>query len=125
MKNKLMLGLWRYMLSVPPFLWEKQIAKAKEKFAAHLAFMSAEHREVHHFVVRELPRLGRPLAPDAIALALHLPVPRVIAILDDLEEHLTFLFRNNQGEVAWAYPVTVEKTPHRVTFHAGERLYAA
>ncbi|MFH0998465.1 MAG: hypothetical protein V1844_23665 [Pseudomonadota bacterium] len=29
MKNKLMMGLWRYMLGVPPFMWEKQIAKGK------------------------------------------------------------------------------------------------
>jgi hypothetical protein len=25
----------------------------------------------------------------------------------------------------WAYPVTVDKTPHRITFNTGEKLYAA
>jgi hypothetical protein len=49
----------------------------------------------------------------------------VNAILDDLEKHMTFLFRNQAGEVVWAYPVTVEKTPHRVTFDTGETIYAA
>ena len=55
MKNKVTLGLWRYMLKVPPSLWKKQILKMKKKFEAENIFMSREHRMVHHFVVRELP----------------------------------------------------------------------
>lgn len=125
MKNKLMMGLWRYMLSVPPFLWEKQIAKGKKKYSDHLAFMSEEHRLVHHFSVRELPIAGKPLSPEFISTALNIPIERIIAILDDLESHMTFIFRNAQGDIEWAYPVTVEKTPHHVTFHTGEQLYAA
>jgi hypothetical protein len=38
---------------------------------------------------------------------------------------MTFLFRNPMGEVAWAYPVTAEPTPHHVTFSTGERTFAA
>jgi len=125
MKNKLMMGLWRYMLNVPPFLWEKEIAKGKKGFEEHLAFMSEEHRLVHHFAVRELPVAGKPLSPEFISKALNIPIGRIIAILDDLELHMTFIFRNAQGEIKWAYPVTVEKTPHQVTFHTGEQLYAA
>ena len=125
MNNNLMLGLWRYMLNVPEFLWEKQSAKKKKSFSAHLGFMTGEHRLIHHFVVRELPFAGKPLSPEFIANAVNLPTERVIAILEDLEAHMTFLFRNARGEVTWAYPVTVEKTPHEVTFHTGEQLYAA
>jgi len=125
MKNKLMMGLWKYMINVPPFLWEKQIAQGKKKYAEHLAFMSGEHRLVHHFVVRELPLAAKPLSPEFIANALNIPMQRVISILDDLESHMTFIFRNADGSVEWAYPVTVEKTPHRVTFLTGETLYAA
>jgi hypothetical protein len=120
-----MMGFWRLMLNVPPFLWEKQIFKAKKKFKTELEFMSEDHRAVHHFVVRELPYVGKPLSPDFVADKLDLPVGRVTAILEDLERHMTFLFRNKQGEVAWAYPVTVEKTPHHLTFNTGEQLYAA
>jgi hypothetical protein len=120
-----MMGLWRYMLSVPPFLWEKQIAEGKKKFAAHLSFMSEEHRLIHHFVVRELPFAGKPLSPEFISKAVNIPLQRVITILDDLESHMTFIFRNAQGEIEWAYPVTVAETPHQVTFHSGEQLYAA
>ncbi len=124
-KNKLMMGLWRYIIGIPSFLWERQIEKAKRDYAAHLAFMTSEHRIVHHFTVRELPRAGEPLSPEFIAESLDLPVNRVKGILDDLESHMTFIFRDAKGHVHWAYPVTTEKTPHRVTFHTGENLYAA
>jgi len=55
MNNRIMLGMWRYMLNVPPFFMEKQQAKGKAKIIANLGFMTAEHRLVHHFAVRRLP----------------------------------------------------------------------
>jgi len=125
MKNKIMLGMWRYMLNVPPFLLERERAKGKARIAANLAFMTAEHRRVHHFVVRELPGLDQPLLPGSIAGALNLPLEKINRILCDLEEHMTFLFRNGEGNVVWAYPVTLERTPHHVTFDTGEQIYAA
>ncbi|PKN34255.1 MAG: hypothetical protein CVU61_08720 [Deltaproteobacteria bacterium HGW-Deltaproteobacteria-19] len=124
-KNRLMMGLWRFVIDVPPFLWKKKLPEAVRKYEAHRGFMTREHNAVHHFVVRELPRLGRPMPPGHIADSLSLPLGTVNAILDDLEKHMTFLFRNQAGEVVWAYPVTVEKTPHRVTFDTGETIYAA
>ncbi|MFH1981877.1 MAG: hypothetical protein ABIL58_08530 [Pseudomonadota bacterium] len=125
MSNKLMAGLWKFMIGVPPVLWEKQIEKGKQKIGRNLRFMTAGHRRVHHFVVRELPRYGRPVTPDDIAGALDLSRETVISILDDLQRHMTFLFRNPGGAVTWAYPVTVEKTPHRIDFDTGESIHAA
>jgi hypothetical protein len=125
MKNKLMIGFWRYMINLPSQVWEKEISKAKRKFEAELGFMSDEHRLVHHFVVKELPYAGEPLSPEVVANKLNLPISQVNAILDDLEKHMTFLFRDNHHRVVWAYPVTVDKTPHHVTFDTGEELYAA
>lgn len=125
MGNRLLTGIWRTMVGVPPSLWEKQIEKSSHKVKKSLGFMSPDHRRVHHFVVRELPRLGRPIPADMVARELALSGEQTVAILNDLEEHLTFLCRNGQGQVVWAYPVTVEKTPHRITFDSGERLYAA
>ncbi len=90
-----------------------------------LDFMSESHHRVRNFVVSELPQAGAALPPAVIAARLDLPLEQVTHILDDLEKHLVFLFRNPQGEVAWAYPVTVEPTPHRVTFSSGEKIYAA
>jgi len=120
-----MAGVWRYMLGVPPFLWEKQIEKAVHKVKRSTAFMSQEHRSVHHFVVREMPRLGKPVPPELVARELGLTAERTTEILTDLERSLTFLYRNSEGHVLWAYPVTVEQTPHAVSFSSGEQLYAA
>jgi hypothetical protein len=127
MKDRIMLGLWKYMLSVPSFIMnmEKQLAREKLRYEAAMGFMTDEHRLVQHFAVRELPRAGKPLSPALIAEKLGLPPDRILFILNDLEKHMTFLFRNKQGEVTWAYPVTVDITPHHLTFSTGEQVYAA
>ncbi len=105
--------------------WKNGITNASQNIKGRLSFMSDEHHLVRNFVVKELPRVGKPLSPEFISEKLNLPVDRVNAILDELEKHLTFLFRNGQGAVAWAYPVTVDSTPHHVTFGTGEQVYAA
>ena len=125
MSNKLMLGLWRYIIKVPPFLWQKQVAKGKRRYEKVHGSLTEECRVIHHFVVRELPYAGKPLSPELISDKLGFAPDRVTAALDHLEKRMTFLYRNINGEVAWAYPVTVDKTPHRVTFNTGEQLYAA
>jgi hypothetical protein len=122
MKNALLLGVWRIMISVPPELWQKQLAKETQ---SDLAFMTPDHQLVRDFVVREMPRLNQPIPPETIALAVHLPLERVRALLDELKRAKTFLFRNTAGAVTWAYPVTIDQTPHQVTFSSGEKLYAA
>ncbi len=87
-------------------------------------FMTPAHHAVRNFVVRELPRnQGRPLDPVQIARSLHLP--DVPALLDDLEKHLFFLVRNRSGQVSWAFPVTSDRTPHRLRFGTGERIFGA
>jgi hypothetical protein len=120
MKDKLLLGVSRYLLPIPRFIWQRQV-----RGDARLDFMSVDHHRVRDFVVMEIPKAGKPLSPDSIAQALGLPLDRLSAILDDLELHLTFLFRNPQGDVEWAYPVTAACTPHHVAFSSGERIDAA
>ncbi len=120
MKNSLLLGLSRYMLPIPRFIWQRQV-----RGDANLAFMSHDHHRVRDFVVTEIPKAGKTLSPDRIAQALNLPADRLSLILDDLEKHMTFLFRNPQGEVEWAYPVTAACTPHHIAFSTGERIDAA
>ena len=87
--------------------------------------MIAEHHLVRYFVVRTLPRVGKPIPPETIAARLKLPLRRVNSILTELEERLFFLVRNESGHVSWAYPVTTTTTPHRLSFSTGERIYAA
>ena len=125
MNNNLLLGLFRCVLPVPRPLWQMQVSRNARHLDGGLAFMSAEHHLIRNFVVRELPRVGKPLSPDSIAQNLNLPISQVETILDDLEKHMTFLFRNEQGAVTWAYPVTVDRTPHHLTLSTGEQVYAA
>ncbi len=125
MDNKLLLGLWRAMIPLPRALWQKVIFQEVHKVEKKLDFITPEHRAVHHFVVREIPRVGGPLSPEFVAQEVGLPVERVNGILGELEAHMTFLFRNEQGAVTWAYPVTADETPHHVTFGTGEQVHAA
>jgi hypothetical protein len=124
MTDRLLLGLGRHLIPIPRMLWRRMIEANGRKARASLEFMSQDHHRVRDFVVTELPRVGAPLTPETIAATLMLPVPRVTTLLDDLERHLTFLFRNDQGAVTWAYPVTVETTPHRARFRTGEEAYS-
>ena len=125
MKNHIFLGIWRFMLPVSAEALHRHVAEDEQEEVAELAFMTADHHRVRNFVVSELPKAGAPLPPELIASRLDLPVEGVVTLLDDLEKHMTFLFRNPQGAVEWAYPVTVAQTPHKVTFSSGEKLYAA
>ena len=125
MKDKLLLGLGRSMLPLPRLLWRSLLKAKSKKVGAGLGFMTEHHHRVRDHVVTELPRAGVPLPPDSIAEKLRLPVSRAQEILRELERNLKFLYRDERGRVAWAYPATVEETPHRVRFSTGERGYAA
>ncbi|UCF30469.1 MAG: hypothetical protein JSV26_10510 [bacterium] len=125
MKEKIRRGFWKHLLPLPGSLLEKGADRARKAIKTELAFMTEEHRRVHHFVVGQLPAVCEPMAPVLIAEGVDLPVERVVTILDELEERMTFLFRNREGSVVWAYPVTVEATPHHLTFSTGELIYAA
>jgi hypothetical protein len=120
LRDSLLLGVWRYLVPIPRPVWQSQV-----RGDADLDFMTEAHHRVRDFVVLELPRAGEPLSLEFIARELDLPPSQVAGILDDLERHMTFLFRNEQGAVAWAYPVTVDRTPHHITFSSGEQVYAA
>ncbi len=125
MDNTLLKGVWKYLMPVPPFLWKRKIDQMGRKAASRVGFMTADHHRVRNFVVRTLPESAKPLSLDRIANDLDLDPDRVSIIIDELEKNKFFLFRNTQGEVAWAYPVTAETTPHKAYFSTGEEIYAA
>ena len=125
MNKSLLLGVWRFLLRLPPPIWQQEVERSARASEKSLAFMTADHHKIRDFVVRELPRYAKPIPPEAIAQSLEIELERVDAILGELEKNLTFLYRNEEGAVNWAYPVTVEKTPHRVTLSTGEQIYAA
>jgi hypothetical protein len=124
MTDRVLLGLGRYMIPIPRMVWRRLVMASARRIRGGLGFMSADHHRVRDFFVTELPRAGSPLLPESIAEELGLALPRVRSLLDELEEHLTFLFRNERGAVTWAYPVTVDETPHRASFSTGEEAYS-
>ena len=123
--TKPLLGFWRAVIALPGKLWKDQIDKAARDTAPKLGFMAEDHHRVRDFAVREIPRVGKPLSPAFIAQELELPLEQVHEILDELEVNMTFLYRGDGGNVTWAYPVTVDRTPHHVTFSTGEQTHAA
>lgn len=124
MKDRLLLGVGRYMIPIPRMAWRRLFTANDGKIRAAGRFMSKDHHLVRDFVVTELPRAGAPLPPQVIADRLGLSLPRVGELLDEMERRLTFLFRNTRGEVTWAYPVTVDQTPHHARFSTGEEAYS-
>ncbi len=125
MRKRPLLGLNRFMISIPRLLWERQVVGKARAAEVRLGFMSEDHHRVRDFVVREIPAAGGPLSPELIAERLSLSAERTNSILDELEKRLIFLFRNDAGAVAWAYPVTADPTPHEALLSTGERVHAA
>ncbi len=125
MTQHILLGRGRDIVPIPEHTWKQHLAQVPEHSQSRLSFMTDAHHQVRYFAVRELARRQQPIAPALISDELNIPLVQVQTILEDLESKLFFLVRNEEGSVAWAYPVTVEATPHRLVFSSGERLYAA
>jgi hypothetical protein len=125
MTETILAGRGRQIIHIPRKQWEDDLARVPAHMKTRLAFMSEKHHRIRYFVVKELPRHGKPMPAEFISQKLRLPITQVNIILDDLENNLFFLVRNDTGAVSWAFPVTVEKTPHRLNFSTGEQLYAA
>ena len=125
MGDTLLIRRKRRMFRLPAAIWRRNVRSEARRGAARLEFMGPDHHRIRNFVVAELPRAQQPLSPDAIAAGVSLDIERVREILDELEAQLAFLYRRDGRNVDWAYPVTAEKTPHRVTLDSGERFFAA
>ena len=113
------------MFRLPALIWKRNVRLEAKRAATRLKFMGPAHHRVRNFVVSELPRAQQPLSLEVIAAGVGLEIERVRGILDELDARLTFLHRRDGRNVDWAYPVTAEETPHRVTFDNGERFFAA
>ncbi len=125
MNKSLLLGLGRFFLRIPRPIWQQEVARGARAADKSLVFMTNDHHKVRDFAVREMPRIAEPIPPETIAQELDMTLDQVIPILAELEKNLTFLFRNQEGAITWAYPVTVDETPQRITFSTGEQIYAA
>ena len=125
METKILLGRAQQMIAMPQAAWKQSLTQVPQHSQPRLSFMTDAHRQVRYFVVKELVDRQAAIESDFISKALNMPLAQVISILEELERKLFFLVRNERDAVVWAYPLTVEATPHRLTFNTGERLYAA
>lgn len=125
MTQTILIGRGTNIEELPRTEWEAQLQPASDGTEARLAFMSADHHRLRQMAVLDLARHVQPLAPRYFAEQLDLEEDRVVSLLDELERNLFFLVRNDDGAVTWAFPVTVDRTPHRLTFSTGERLHGA
>jgi hypothetical protein len=125
MEAKILLGRDQKILEVPQATWQQHLTQIPQHSQARLNFMTNVHHQIRYFVVKEMVDRQKPIEPEFISEKLNMPLEEVKLILEELERKLFFLVRNAQGAVAWAYPVTVETTPHRLNFSSGERLYGA
>ena len=125
MIEQILIGKGDKLEELPRTEWEAMVRATPEHAQSRLAFMTQDHHQVRNMAVLDLPEVGHPLAPEYFATRLDLGFDRVVEVLDELERKLFFLVRNDAGCVSWAYPVTVDRTPHRLTFSTGERLHGA
>ena len=126
MQDRILIGRQEQIISIPDDPWRHHLAQAQQHGSSRLSFMTGDHHRIRNFVVSELPRNnGKPLAAEAIASRLLIPIDRVREILAELQKRMVFLVLNDAGEVSWAFPVTTDRTPHRLRFSSGERVFAA
>ena len=125
MRGTLLVGDRHEIRRVPDDAFLHAIQGIPPRMASRLAFMTRDHHVIRDFVVREMPRQRRPLAPRDIAKVTGLDLPKVSALLSDLERRLFFLVRDSNGNVNWAFPVTTSATPHKLKFSTGESTFGA
>ena|ERR1051326_1221416 len=126
MHDRILIGRQEKIISLPDEMWRHHLAQAQQHGSSRLSFMTADHRRIRNFVVSQLPRNdGKPLTPETIASSLTIPFDRVVEILAELQKRLFFLVLNEAGDVNWAFPVTTDRTPHRLRFSSGEHIFAA
>lgn len=125
MIEQILIGKGESIHQMPRPDWERDLREYLAQPNERLEFMTEDHHRIRRMAVVDLARRGKPLAPEYFAEQLSLGLDRVDEMLDELERKLFFLVRDEEGAVSWAYPVTVDRTPHRLTFSTGERLHGA
>lgn len=123
--DTILIGHGRSVIRESDEEWRRALQALRLGPNVRLSFMTPQHRQMREYAVTELPRVGRPITPGELAQRFTLSVDAVVDILAELERHLFFIRRNDNGDISWAFPVTVEPTPHRLRFDDGAEVFAA
>ena len=57
---------------IPREIWEQHLEQVPQDITKMLSFMTKAHHLIRYFVVRELPRIGKPIPPELISEELNL-----------------------------------------------------
>ena len=123
--NMMLIRLKRFGVRVPKVLWRRIIDAEARRGQSRVEWFTEDHHRVRDFVVTEIARTGEPVGVEQITATCGINKQRALAIIEELEKGMTFLFRTDGDAVDWAYPVTARRTPHRVQLDSGERFFAA
>ena len=72
MKEKVLFSEGQKVKEIPRETWEQHVEQAPKDIAKTLSFMTKAHHLIRNFVVRELPKIGKPLSPELISAELNL-----------------------------------------------------
>ena len=97
MADLILMGRGASIENIPLRDWERELSATPEHIARRLEFMSCDHHLVRNFVVRELPRLGRPISLAEISHALHLTRELYVERDDFMEDAPKKFFRLSLG----------------------------
>ena len=67
MEEYVLSGSGDQLTKIPTKTWKRHVDQAPGRIAPVLEFMTEKHHQVRYFVVKELPRIGEPIPPEAIS----------------------------------------------------------
>ena len=124
-KRRMLMGISTFMIPVPRFVSDRGVERGVSGAEAKAAQLSEDERRIHHYIVRTLPTVQRPIEAVQVSEELLLPLEMVKETINKLEEMKTFLFRTGGQGIDWAYPASLEDTGHEMRCSTGERFNAA
>ena len=123
--RKMYMGIGKFMVPIPLTISNSGLKKGVSGAESKAQLLTEEERRIHHFVVRKMASVEKPIRAELVADEIGLPVSEVENAIDKLESLKTFLYRSDGRAIDWAYPLSLEETGHRMTVDTGEQFNAA
>lgn len=123
--RKMYMGIDKFMIPIPLAISNSGLKKGVSGAESKAQLLTEEERRIHHFVVRKMASVEKPIRAELVADEIGLPVSEVENAIDKLESLKTFLYRSDGRAIDWAYPLSLEETGHRMTVDTGEQFNAA
>ncbi|MEJ2220800.1 MAG: hypothetical protein P8X80_08295, partial [Desulfobacterales bacterium] len=73
MKENILASAGNQLTEIPGEIWQQHEKQTLQDISKVLGFMTKAHHLIRYFVVRELPRLGKPIPPELISDELKIP----------------------------------------------------